>query len=222
MSLCVCMHVFTSMQAYVCIRVCIFWTSTSMHVRAFVSVCIWVCMYMHICMSVFCSSVFPCVCLCLCVCVCLFVCMCVTVCMFWCVYVCVCICVCVCALRACACIHMSGVANCSWATGFNGLYGVAFDSSSGALFAVNFGTRTVCRVPPGGGADDLRARMTDGGGEREEGKRDFVLRTCLAAFLCVVHMGVCVCLCVYLFSVFFVCIWTIYLFLRVWMNVHFC
>ncbi len=68
---------------------------------------------------------------------------------------------------------LSGATDCSWATGFNIPYGVAVDPSGGALFVANSGTNTVCRAPPGRGADDPRARMTGQQGDQQtetEGK----------------------------------------------------
>ncbi len=46
----------------------------------------------------------------------------------------------------------AGAADCTYATGFNIPYGVALDPSSGALYVVNYGISSVCRVPPGGNA----------------------------------------------------------------------
>ncbi len=88
--------------------------------------------------------------------VCMFVCLCM------CVFVRVCLCMCVyvsmCGVPGHACIRRpAGTVDFSWATGFNKPGGVALDPSSGALFVVNGGTRPVCRVPAGGGADDPRA-----------------------------------------------------------------
>ncbi len=45
----------------------------------------------------------------------------------------------------------TGTANCNYASGLKLPYGLAFDSSSGALYVADW-NRTVCRVPPGGGA----------------------------------------------------------------------
>jgi hypothetical protein len=48
----------------------------------------------------------------------------------------------------------------------NGPRGVALDPNSGALFVVNPGVvNTVCRVPPGGGADNPRAHLRRRNGE---------------------------------------------------------
>ncbi len=91
--------------------------------------------------------------MCVCVCACLFV------------FVCVCVCESVCTFF-CFFMHAygvgSGAADCSWATGFNGPNYMTLDPSSGALFVVNRNTGTVCRVPPGGGAYDQRARKREG------------------------------------------------------------
>ena len=74
-------------------------------------------------------------------------------------------------VHSCIC-GPAGAADCSWATGFNGPLGVALDPSSGALFVANYYTNTVCRVPPGGGADDPRAHDREGSrGTGRQGQR---------------------------------------------------
>ncbi len=106
-------------------------------------------MFVHVCAYV--CGVCLCMCMKACVCTCG-------------VWVCVCLCHCgrVCDVHACIPCP-TGTADCSWATtGYKGITGLALDPNSGALFVVvtNFDTEdtsTVCRVPPGGGADDPRA-----------------------------------------------------------------
>ncbi len=56
----------------------------------------------------------------------------------------------------------TGATNFNWATGFTGsdTWGVAFDPSIGAVFAVNRPPGALCRAAPGGGASRSALRVS--------------------------------------------------------------